>query len=210
MTFDPATHHRRSIRLQGCDYSRAGAYFVTVCTQNHACLFGEVAGGSMQPNGAGQMVTHEWNRLETRFPGIELDAFVIMPNHIHRILVITVPVVGAGLVPAPNGPTTRMATVTGATTRVAPTLGDIVGTFKSCTTVLYAGNVRTSRWPAFLGRLWQRNYYEHIIRDYESLESIRKYIADNPMQWACHQENPLADTPLHVGAPSIKCKQSDD
>lgn len=185
MTCDPHKHHRRSIRLQGYDYTQAGAYFVTICTQDRACLFGEVVDGEMRLNDAGQMVQAEWNALPDRFPSVGRDAFVVMPNHVHGIIVITNDIVGAGLVPAPNG----------ATTRVAPTVGDVVGAFKSRTTVLYTYGVKQIGWTPFRGRLWQRNYYEHVIRDESSLNDIRQYILDNPLRWAMDRENPDAVEP---------------
>lgn len=92
MTYDPGLHHRQSLRLRGYDYSQAGAYFVTVCVQDRACLFGEVIGDQMHLNDAGRMVLAEWNRLTIRFPAVELDTFGVMPNHIHGILVISIPV----------------------------------------------------------------------------------------------------------------------
>lgn len=195
MKYDPAKHHRRSIRLRGYDYSQAGAYFITLCTQDRACLFGDVADGVMRLNDAGQMVCAEWEALPQRFPTIVLDAFVVMPNHAHGIIITDhagVGDVGAGLVPAQDMP--DLTGATGATTRVAPTVGDIVGAFKSVTTVLYTRGVKQSGWPAFRGRLWQRNYYEHIIRNEKSLNRIRKYILDNPARWDMDRDNPLAAT----------------
>ena len=216
MTFDLQKHHRRSLRLKGYDYSQAGAYFVTVCAQDRACLFGDVVGDQMHVNDAGRILLSEWNTLPARFPAVELDVFCIMPNHIHGIIVIATVgahgngsgngIVGAGLVPAP---TLATAAGSGATTRVAPTvsdtrpitdagqarlptLGDIVGAFKSLTTDFYIHGVKQSGWPAFRGRLWQRNYHEHIIRSDESLQRIRQYILDNPACWASDPENPQA------------------
>jgi REP element-mobilizing transposase RayT len=208
MKYDPACHHRRSIRLKGYDYSRAGAYFITLCAQDRQCLFGEVLDGVMRLNDAGRMVVTEWERLPERFPNVVLDAFVVMPNHVHGIIVITDAIpVGAGLVPAQNKrATTRVAPTVGddrvttrvaptvgddrATTRVAPTVGEIIGAYKSVTTVVYTRGVKQFGWPAFRTRLWQRNYYEHIIRDDESLNRIREYITNNPMQWELDRENP--------------------
>ncbi|MDR2015537.1 MAG: hypothetical protein LBP99_07980 [Azoarcus sp.] len=220
-------HRRRSIRLKGYDYSQAGAYFITICTQDRACLFGEIADGEMRLNDAGRMVVSQWSAQTNRFPVVRLDAFVAMPNHIHGILWIESDVtdghpddfVGAGLVPAhagvrthvsdgattdgattdgattnratANRATTNRATTNRATTRVAPTVGDIVGTFKSLTTVAYTRGVEQSGWPGFHGKLWQRNYYEHIIRDDNALSRIRQYIIDNPAQWAVDRENPV-------------------
>jgi putative transposase len=222
MPYDPTRHHRRSIRLKGYDYSQAGAYFITICTQDRACLFGKVVNGEMQLNDAGRMVLAEWNMLPERFPHVVLDAFVVMPNHVHGIVVITNPapndtatkaptIVGAGLVSAPNdgpmgaapndgpmsapndGATTRTTTRT--TTRVAPTVGDIVGAFKSRVTVEYIRGVKTSGWPPFRGRLWQRNYYEHIIRNERALNAIRQYIIENPRRWQMDRENEARTAP---------------
>jgi len=229
MPYDPTRHHRRSIRLKGYDYSQAGAYFITICTQDRACLFGKVVNGEMQLNDAGRMVLAEWNMLPERFPHVVLDAFVVMPNHVHGIVVITNPalddtattaptIVGAGLVSAPNdgpmsapnagpmsapndgpmsapndGTTTRTTMRT--TTRVVPTLGDIVGAFKSRVTVEYIRGVKTSGWPPFRGRLWQRNYYEHIIRNERALNAIRQYIIENPRRWQMDRENEARTAP---------------
>jgi len=182
MPYDPNRHHRRSIRLKGYDYSQAGAYFITLCTQDRACLFGKVVNGEMRLNDAGRMVLAEWNRLPERFPQVVLDAFVVMPNHVHGILVITDP--------APTVGATVGATPTvGATTRVAPTVGNIIGAFKSRVTVEYIRGVKTSGWPPFRGRLWQRNYYEHIIRNERALNAIRRYILENPLRWHLDREN---------------------
>ncbi|MFP4040814.1 MAG: hypothetical protein ACLFS7_09760, partial [Desulfosudaceae bacterium] len=88
MKFNSKIHHRRSIRLQGYDYSQAGAYFVTICTQNRECLFGDIADGEMRLNDAGQMVQTVWDEIPAHYPGIDIDAFIIMPNHIHGIIVL--------------------------------------------------------------------------------------------------------------------------
>ena len=185
---DRQRHHRRSIRLQGYDYSQSGAYYVTLCTQDRACLFGEVVDGGMHVNGAGRMASDVWHALPDRFPTIDLDAFVIMPNHIHGVVVIADDnnLVGAGLVPAHD----VMPVNTRATTRVAPTLGDVIGAYKSVVTVQYARAVNVRGWPRFRKRLWQRNYYEHVIRNAESLNRIRQYILDNPRHWYEDRYNP--------------------
>lgn len=190
MTYDPHKHHRRSIRLKGYDYSQPGAYFITITTQDRASLFGEVVDGEIRLNAAGRMVSDEWNALPDRFPNVELDEFVVMPNHIHGIIVIAAPPVGAGLVPARVRATTNRAP-----TRGAPTVGDVVGAFKSRVTVEYTRDVKTNGWSPSRGRLWQRNYYEHVIRNDESLNRIRQYILDNPLRWPFDRENPAAMTP---------------
>jgi REP element-mobilizing transposase RayT len=212
---DSECRHRRSIRLRGYDYTQAGAYFITICTHERIRLFGDIMNGQMRLNDRGAMVQQEWINLPHRFPNIDLDAFIVMPNHIHGIIVITDvdPVVGAGLVPAlPSAPNGDGVTISGAsgatraTTRVAPTVGGIVGAFKSITTVRYTHGVQHYGWLPFRGRLWQRNYYEHIIRSEESLNRIREYITNNPMQWEWDRENALAmqrspqpkDEPWHI------------
>jgi putative transposase len=191
--------HRRSIRLKGYDYSLAGAYFVTISTQDRGCVFGDVVAGVMRLNEAGQMVSTEWDALLGRFPGVELDAFVVMPNHIHGIIVFATRVsVGAPLVGA-QGVAPNRTIDNRATTRVAPTLGDVVGAFKSRVTVDYTRGVKTKGWPTFRRRLWQRNFYEHIIRNEASLHRIRQYILDNPARWAFDRDNPLAVIPEPEG-----------
>ncbi len=186
---DPNVHRRRSTRLEGYDYSQAGAYFVTVVTQDRQCLFGEVRDYEMLWNEAGEMVRDVWKGLPNRFPNMKIDDFVVMPNHIHGIVEIND--VGAPLVGALLSRPEMLPEGNGATTRVAPTLGAIVGAFKSLTTVRYTRGVRTNGWPAFLERLWQRNYYEHIVRNNDSHDRIRDYIFGNPANWTRDQENPL-------------------
>ena len=179
MKFDPEKHHRRSIRLKGYDYAQAGAYFVTICTQNRECLFGKVVDGGMWLNDAGQMVAIAWQQLPQRFPQVAIDAFVVMPNHLHGIIIITkLSDVGAGLVPAPLDEA-----------KASTGLGNIVGAFKSITTHEYTIGVRQRNWLPFSGKLWQRNYYENIIRDQRALNNIRQYIAENPLKWSSNAEN---------------------
>ncbi len=182
MTCDPDRHQRRSLRLQSYDYTQAGAYYVTICTQDRECLFGDIADDSMRLNDVGKMVETAWEALPSRFPSLDLDAFVVMPNHLHGIIFL----VGAGLVPARDQGDHKGRPYA----RMAPTLGDVLGTFKSITTVAYTRGVKQLAWPAFRGRIWQRNYYEHIIRDEASLHGIREYITNNPLQWALDRENP--------------------
>lgn len=99
MRYDPKEHHRRSIRLRDYDYAQAGAYFVTVCAEGHTCLFGDIIDAEMRLNDAGRMVQAVWNELPDHYPGVETDAFVVMPNHIHAIIVLSV---GAGPRACPN------------------------------------------------------------------------------------------------------------
>lgn len=214
MNPDRRDRNRRTIRLRTYDYTWAGAYFVTIVIQDRARLLGNLIGDQVRLGHAGRMVLDAWLRLPERFGTIRLDAFVVMPNHVHGIVVLTdsatssvVPgraPVGAGLVPALHRPDPSQTSESGvidrvadrvhtaesrATTRVAPTVarprvGDIVGAFKSTTTLAYTVGVHRDGWPEFRRRLWQRNYYERIIRDEEELWRIRGYIRDNPARWA--------------------------
>lgn len=173
--------HRRSIRLRDYDYAANGAYFVTLCTHEKTCRFGAVVDGEMQLNESGEMVRDEWLRTAEVRPQVVLDAFVIMPNHLHSIIMIDHPV----------GATRRVARSTPgdgdnrATHRVAPTpgpatgsLGAIIGQFKAAVTR------RVNAANGVNGPLWQRNYYEHVIRNDADLEAIRDYIEANPARWA--------------------------
>lgn len=181
---------RRSIRLKNYDYSQAGAYFVTICAQNRECLFGEIVDGVMQLNDAGLMVQSVWNDIPTFYPNVETDAFVVMPNHIHGVVVLV------GATPRGRPDIGRGHPDIGQAQRPAPTLhltlGDVVHRIKTMTTKRYADHVKHSGWPAFPGRLWQRNYYEHIIRDEASLARIREYISNNPWRWALDHDNPAS------------------
>ncbi|MDP2103666.1 MAG: transposase [Candidatus Gracilibacteria bacterium] len=207
MKYNPHIHNRQTIRLRGYDYSQDGAYFVTICVQNRERLFGEVVDGVMGLNDAGRMIQSIWDELGERFHNIRLDECVVMPNHFHGIIFINsnvgAPLVGAlmnnaddnrvGTRPTPTNDVMNdgIDSMDGAGTRPAPsvrvprvgTLGEIVGAFKSITTFEYTNGVKNDNWPPFGGKLWQRNYYEHIIRDETSLEKIRTYIIDNPHNW---------------------------
>lgn len=167
---------RRSVRLAGYNYSLQGAYFVTICVQDRLCLFGTIAGDQVELNEAGRMVHDEWEALPERFPAVLLDAFVIMPNHLHGIIVIRNPREESGE----------------AEVAQRPALGAIIQAFKSLSTVQYGRHVKSEGWPRYRKRLWQRSYYEHVIRSGKDLERIRRYIADNPAGWSTDQENPDA------------------
>jgi REP element-mobilizing transposase RayT len=162
---------------------------VTICTQNRECFFGQMNQGQMVPNGAGQLVESVWRQFPQAYPGVEVDAFVVMPNHVHGIIVL----VGAGPRVCPDTWRPHGAHL-GQPQGVAPTntlsLPDVVHRFKSLITAKYRWGVRTDGWQPFTGRLWQRNYYEHIIRDEEELDRVRQYITDNPAGWQDDEENP--------------------
>lgn len=185
-----ATAHRKSIRLKEYDYSQEGAYYITICVQNRENRFGEIKKGEMFLYDAGKMINDCWKALPERYPSIILDAYVTMPNHFHGIIMINYPdddisnpIVGAGLVPA----MVRLPSHERAPTRGAPThkttIGEIIGAFKSITTNEYIIGVKNKHWPSFNKRIWQRNYYEHIIRNEDNLDKIREYILENPYNW---------------------------
>jgi REP element-mobilizing transposase RayT len=286
MAYDPNRHRRRSIRLRGYDYTQAGCYFVTICTHERRCLFGAIDGGVLRPNDAGRMIERWWGELNRKFPGIQTDAFVVMPDHIHGIIMITAangiiadrvdpdgidggnagrvdsivginaggvdsivginaggvdsivginaggyadpplradaddsnpsnainanPSVGADWHIRPrranNDPTDvdadlhirppraanhpTDADVDNAANdtndprvRASASLSTIIQWFKIMTTNEYIRRVKQDGWSPFSRRIWQRNYYEHIIRDDRELDATRRYIAENPIRW---------------------------
>jgi REP element-mobilizing transposase RayT len=264
MPFNPNIHHRHSIRLRGYDYARAGAYFVTIVMQRRECLLGNVAEGEMALNDAGRMIEKWWLELNHKFPSVDTDEYVVMPNHFHGIVVITPPdTVGADLRVGPVGgehpnagehpnrgepiggehtgsplppntesgqyvglgeptggehpnrgehaggehtgsplpPNTESGQFVGLGEHAGgehPNAGEHTGSplptiiqwFKTMTTNEYIRGVKQLGWPSFPGKLWQRNYYEHVVRDERDLERIRRYIVNNPNQWAMDAENP--------------------
>jgi REP element-mobilizing transposase RayT len=179
MNSDPEDHRRRSIRLKGYDYSAAGGYYVTVVAFHRECLFVEIVGGEMRLNALGRIVREEWFKTAALRSYVELreDEFVVMPNHIHGIFWIFDDIVGA-------------QEFVGAQRRCAPTpnvkprsLGAIVRALKSAVT--YRANRELNS-----ANIWQRNYYEHIIRDQPDYERIAGYILANPSNWNDDEENP--------------------
>jgi len=189
--YDPQRHRRRSIRLRGYDYTQPGVYFITICTHQRAPLFGQVVDGEMVLNVYGEIVRTCWREIPDHFPHVELDAFVVMPNHIHGIIVIVDHVVGA----THASPLRHMHT-SRPSERVPPrgpasgSLGAIVGSFKSAVTRRINALRGTPGAP-----VWQRNYYEHIIRSERALDAIRQYIAENPARWHLDRYNPNAVGP---------------
>ncbi len=182
MKYDPAIHHRHTLRLRGYDYSRNAACFVTICAQNRDCLFGDIVAGAMILNDAGRMVQSVWDGISTHYSGVEIDAFVIMPNHIHGIIII----VGAGPCACPKTGRPRGGAPT---TTASLSLPDVVHRFKTLTTKRYTDGVKQCGWPPYPGRVWQRNYWEHVIRNKNELYRIRKYIIENPTKWDLDQDN---------------------
>jgi putative transposase len=179
---------RRSIRLKGFDYSSPCCYFVTVCISGRLPLLGAVDDHSIMLNGAGRMATNTWNEIPAFYPGSGVDAATIMPNHVHGIVVV-----GAEPRLCPSSqPLPRERENEGQSRGIAPTPGlsltRVVQRFKTLTARRYAHGVSTLGWPAFQGRLWQRNYYERVIRNDRELNAIREYIQANPANWAQDEE----------------------
>ena len=168
--YNPEIHHRRSIRLKGHDYAQAGAYFVTICAHDRECLFGEIVNGEMEVNQYGEIVEKAWNDLLNHYPHLELDRFIVMPNHIHGIpVLIEAGLVGAGL---------KRAGLKPAPTMRRHGLPEIVRAFKTFS----ACRINESRNSPGVP-VWQRNYYEHIIRDDADYDRITEYVATNPQRW---------------------------
>jgi putative transposase len=156
MTFDVTLHHRRSIRLRHYDYSRRGFYFLTICTFNRAALFGEVVDGVMLPNAAGIIADAQWQATREMRTNVELHECIIMPNHMHGILEIT----------DSNEVACNAA------------LGDMVRGYKSAVTKqvrALQGEVKVS--------VWQRGFYENVIRSEDAYVAMSEYIQTNPLRW---------------------------
>ena len=169
MKYDPLKHHRRSIRLKKYDYSEAGAYFVTVCTQWRLPLWGEIVfddavGAFLEPTLAGEMVAQAWMETKIRFPGVSLDEWCLMPNHLHALVVLP--------------------------ENFEFEFFDIVHDFKSWTTTLYCRGVHAGKFEPFEKRVWHRNYFERVVRDERELQCARDYIRNNPGKWLEDKLNP--------------------
>jgi REP element-mobilizing transposase RayT len=175
--YNSEKHHRRSIRLKDYDYTQAGAYFVTVCTYARACLFGDVVEDAVNLNECGQIVYTEWLKSAEIRPEIELDIFVIISNHLHGIVVIT------GVGAHGRAPLLNHASLY----RQPKSLGSFIAGYKSTVTKQINLNRHTPGLP-----VWQRNYYEHIIRNDRALIAIREYINQNPLRWHLDLYNPSA------------------
>ncbi|MEJ5299358.1 MAG: transposase [Thermodesulforhabdaceae bacterium] len=182
--YDPQHHHRQSIRLKNYDYTQPGAYFITLCTYERAQLFGYVDNGAMVLNALGEIARQCWLAIPNHFPHTELDEFVIMPNHVHGIIWIVGDVGARHAVPLQSAVRKTMEQFG------QPVLGSIptiVRSFKSAVTH------RINQYRGTPGALvWQRNYYEHIIRTERVLNAIRQYIRDNPLRWHMDRYNPDA------------------
>ena len=175
--------NRKSIRLKGYDYSGSGAYFATICVQKRKCIFGEIINKEMMLNDIGQIVQTVWDGLPDHYSHVRLDMCSIMPNHIHGIIILQDDNivgadlnVGAGFKPAPTvkrGKNKRHG------------LPEIIRGFKTFS------SRRINEYRDTKGRIvWQRNYYEHIVRNEKELDRIREYVINNPIQWESDKENP--------------------
>jgi putative transposase len=175
--FDPQKHHRRSIRLKDFDYTSEGAYFVTIVTWGREYLFGEIVEKEMYLSRQGEIVQKWWDDIPMHFPNVETGAFVIMPNHIHGIISIDERRERALLPHNHGGETSPLH---------KPTLGQIIAYFKYQSTkeMNPVDNIGT------ITKLWQRNYYELIIRNEKELKQKTHYILDNPSHWDKDQDNP--------------------
>ena len=183
MKYNPDIHKRRSIRLKEYNYSQQGAYFVTMCTWQRECLFGDITDRGIMLNDAGDMINKWWIELTNKFKNIELDKCVIMPNHFHGIISI----VGADLCVCPgtgNNPDTKGA-------HTGAPLHKVLQWFKTMTTNEYLKKIHEKGWQRLDGKLWQRNYYERVIRNEKELYAVRKYIQDNPLNWDKDDDNPI-------------------
>ena len=170
----PEKPRRRSIRLPRYDYSWAGAYFVTVCTNKRKLLFGEVIGHEVKLNEIGKITAEEWLKSAQVRTEIELDAWVVMPNHMHGIVMIK----------DDRGRNDRAA----ASRKIRPkSLSALVAGFKAATTTRINIMRGTPGMP-----VWHRNYYEHVIRNESVLDQIREYIVNNPIKWSEDPQNPAA------------------
>jgi REP element-mobilizing transposase RayT len=160
MKYDPNKHHRRSIRIKGYDYAKDGAYFVTICTWQRQSLLGAIANDKMQLSDYGQITQFYWDNLLKHHAHLELDEFVIMPNHMHGILVLTDDKASCSVSTKRHG------------------LPEILRGFKTFS----ARRINKLRCTTGVS-VWQRGYYEHIIRNEKSLRAIREYIVKNPLSW---------------------------
>ena len=237
MTYNPSSHHRRSIRLKGYDYSQEGLYFITLCTQNRACLFGKIENGKMSLNDAGQIANECWLNIPNHFPNVILHEFIIMPNHVHGIIQL----VGANNyspekisqelnssefnscvnnspkinLPEINSPANNLSenqltkignnhldgvgndlndnhsnhgannvSINHGAKNVSPLRGHSPS--KTIGSIVRGYKIGVTNWFRYNGnseKIWQRNYWEHIIRDEQSCHRIAEYIINNPAKW---------------------------
>lgn len=192
--YDPERDRRRWIRLRGYDYTQPGAYFVTICTQERLCLFGEIVDRTVILNDSGRIATKCWNDIPVHFPHVALDHFLVMPNHVHGILWIVKTVVAKDLPPDGEKQVWPVGAKNLSPLRLQPagtskTIGSIIRGFK-------IGVTQWTRQERNVCDFWQRNYYEHVIWSGTALNRIRHYIVENPARWAEDLENPKCVRPI--------------
>ena len=175
--YNPDRHRRRSIRLRQHDYSLGGSYFITICTHDRDCLFGDVVEGEMRLNPLGEIAREEWHGSAGLRPGLALDTFVVMPNHVHSIVTI----IAADDVGAHSNAPSRDTSFQ----RSPRSVATFIGGFKGAVTRRVNALRDTTG-----SQVWQRNYYEHVIRDEDEFQRIRWYIEDNPRRWSEDEYNP--------------------
>jgi len=206
MGYNPDIHHRRSVRLLDYDYRCAGAYYVTICAFQREFLFGEVSDGEVRLTRFGEIVREEWLNTAVLRPNVDLDAFVVMPNHFHAVIFMLhgddahvvrpateneSPVGAHRCAPGTSGggmgrPHIGGAHIGAPLRRQPGSLGSIVAGFKSAATKRINALRDNPCCP-----VWQRNYYDHVIRTEKELAIIRQYIADNPAKWDLDENNPV-------------------
>jgi len=188
MTHDRVKHQRRSVRLTEYNYAQPGACFITICTINRECLLGEMADGAVLLNAFGDIAVDEWLRTPVVRHNVSLDAFVVMPNHVHGIIIITHEKVDAPTVRR-GDPAGRPYMAKRAHGPAPGSVSAIVGQFKAAATK----RINVLRGTSGVS-VWQRNYYEHVMRDEGELNQIRQYITDNPASWETDDNNPNRHT----------------
>jgi putative transposase len=152
--------NRKYIRKDDHDYHKCGSYFITSCTKSHQCLFGEIDSGTMVLNEVGEMICETWEQIPQNYPDFQLGLYQIMPDHIHGIVKIV-----------------------GSDTLNPLSLSDLMERYKSLTTQIYIDGVKNKGWQPFDKKLWQRGFYDRIIRNGVDLGRIEQYIINNPNEW---------------------------
>jgi putative transposase len=194
MKFDPQKHHRRSIRLQNYDYTQPAGYFVTIVTHQRDLLFGEIINEEMKLNDYGKIAQECWCAIPEHFPNVELGAYVVMPNHVHGIIIIKDNITTTN---SPLSVGARHASPLPPRVVKPKSIGAIVGSFKSAVSK-HIGRKHNAT------AIWQRNYYEHVIRNHEDWDRIHRYIESNPSLWAEDEENPMKTQGRNTLRPSSK------
>ena len=170
-----ANFRHKSIRIQGYDYSQPGTYFITICTSQKKMLFGEVTHGIIHLSKLGEIARQELEQISLKFSKIHLDVFVVMPNHIHILITISA-----------NGTSIQTTNSEAFRHPVPGSIPTIVRAYKAAVTRQAA-----MRRDIYISEVWQRNYYEHVVRTEREKEQIYAYIVSNPDQWDSDDENPV-------------------